>query len=174
MPNSREHEKKSKTISLRSLGRSESLTKLAGRVVGRRTRAESVSETDSPDRSAISGNEEESSPQNFGTIRRAPVERTKTQDEPDEIKRGDGTPFSQIHVAEHSRIHTGDVYNNIYASDAARANYLDTRFGYSQGFDYSLSPYRAGTTQHSASYTAIKNRARFTSKKRPAVSARHS
>jgi hypothetical protein len=190
MPNPRHQETESQDMAVRSLGRSneKSPTKLAVDVLNTHPRAESVSETDSPDRSAVSEIEERYPPRNVVVSRQTPVERVTIKDEPDEFDRYDGSSFvkmpayANLHTSGNARAHFGSgaqVNNNYYnvVNSGVRVNVGKVYGGKSildEGFDFSMSPYPAGTTQHSASSTAIKNRARFTSKKRPAVSARHS
>jgi hypothetical protein len=175
-------------MALRSLGRSNdtSLTKLAGDVLDTHPRAESVSETDSPDRSAIS-DIAEYTPMDAVESRQTTVDHTATKDEPNDVNRYDGSSFvrmpayANVQTRGESRAHAGispQINNNYYsvvANPAAQVQ-IGTFYGAEsilRGFDFSLGPHRAGTLQLPATYTAIKNRSRFTSKKRPTVSVRH-
>jgi hypothetical protein len=189
-PNPRHQEEISRNMASKSPVRGDdiSLTKLAVDVLDTHPRAESISDTESPDRSTVSEIEERYPPRNVVVSRQTPVERITIKDEPDEFDRYDGSSFVQMH--DYANVHTsgnarahfgsGAQFNNNYynvVNSNAKVNFGEVYGGksiFDEGFDFSMSPYRTGTTQHSASYTAIKNRARFTSKKRPAVSARHS
>jgi hypothetical protein len=179
MPGPRHQEKMTQNTAPRPLGGSNdiSLTKLDVDVHDTHPRAESVSETDSPDRSAIFDIEERYPPQNVVGARQPHTERTKNQDDSDEIYKTLFPHTDQIGSrVMNANTGTGQQYNHYYSNTViahagARVHYGDRVSG-GEGFDFSLSPYRVGTEQLTASYNAIKNRSRFTSKKRPAVRSR--
>jgi hypothetical protein len=186
MPNLGHQEEDSKNMASRSLSRSNdtSLTKLGVDVLDTHPRAESVSETDSPDRPEIS-NDAKYTPMDAFESRRTTVDRTATKDEPDDVNRYDGSSFVQMPA--YADVQTrGDFrprarispqinnnYYNVVANSDSRV-LIGTFHGAEsilQGFDFSLGPHRAGTLQLPAAYTVIKKRSKFASKKRPVVSA---